>query len=496
MRWWSVTTAVVLIVVSGGLLAMWLLGVWAPIPQRVSNPEQLRLDRIKTGLTVAAGLAAGVTLLLTLRRQVLSEWAQRFAESDALEQRTTTLYVAAAEQLGSDKAAVRLAGLYALERLGQDNPKLRQTVVDVWCAYLRMPYTPPADVVRRNVEALPQYIDVEAEPQDQTADAERRQELEVRLTAQRLLGSHLSIGLDRAGLSGYWFTNAGNRLIVDLVGATLVDMNLADCAIGSANFSKARFYDGVNLRETQFYGDVNFSNVQFIGDAHMGAVQFHRDAQLSNARFFGVADLSHSRFHGDAYLQDVEFHDGAGFTETEFHGNAALDGTQFHEETYINALQFHRVAYMARMQFHGDADASELRFHGTAHLNEIQFHQGVTLTQTQFYGRVSLAGASFSREADFGNMHFHAGADLSRVQFQSVNLRETQFDGDVKLCEALFHGETNLREASFHGGIDMTGTLALSIASLPPGWALSPLTQPDAVLRLVVRVDGGPSKAD
>jgi hypothetical protein len=27
--------------------------------------------------------------------------------------------------LGSDKAAVRLAGLYALEPLGQDNPKLR-----------------------------------------------------------------------------------------------------------------------------------------------------------------------------------------------------------------------------------------------------------------------------------------------------------------------------------------------------------------------------------
>ncbi|WP_426506099.1 hypothetical protein ACPPVO_49650 [Dactylosporangium sp. McL0621] len=37
------------------------------------------------------------------------------------------MYVAAADQLASDRAAVRLAGLYTLERLGQDNVKLRQT---------------------------------------------------------------------------------------------------------------------------------------------------------------------------------------------------------------------------------------------------------------------------------------------------------------------------------------------------------------------------------
>ena len=128
MRWWLVTTVTVVVVLSGGALAMWLLDVWTPVPARVPNPDELRLDRIRTGLTVAAGLAAGVTLLMTLRRQALSERAQRFAESaqrfaqsDALEQRITALYVAAAEQLGNDKAAVRLAGLYALDRLGQDH---------------------------------------------------------------------------------------------------------------------------------------------------------------------------------------------------------------------------------------------------------------------------------------------------------------------------------------------------------------------------------------
>jgi hypothetical protein len=151
-----VVILVILVVVLGGGAAMWFLGVWAHQPGTGIEAERFRLERIKTGLTVAAGLAAGGTLLMTLRRQAVSEWAQRFAESDALEQRTTALYVAAANQLGSDKAAARLTGLYALERLGQDNPKLRQTVVDVWCAYLRMPYTPPLEVRQRNSPVSPE----------------------------------------------------------------------------------------------------------------------------------------------------------------------------------------------------------------------------------------------------------------------------------------------------------------------------------------------------
>jgi hypothetical protein len=61
------------------------------------------------------------------------------------EQRTRTLnerFATAAEQLGSDKPAVRLAGVYAISGLADDWEENRQTCVDVLCAYLRMPYEP------------------------------------------------------------------------------------------------------------------------------------------------------------------------------------------------------------------------------------------------------------------------------------------------------------------------------------------------------------------
>ncbi|MEU9019811.1 hypothetical protein [Actinomadura sp. NPDC048394] len=79
------------------------------------------------------------------RRQRHQEIATALSDYDAGERRMTDLYTKAADQLGSGKAPVRLAGLYALERLAQDTPGHRQTTVNLICAYLRMPYTPPGD---------------------------------------------------------------------------------------------------------------------------------------------------------------------------------------------------------------------------------------------------------------------------------------------------------------------------------------------------------------
>jgi hypothetical protein len=58
-----------------------------------------------------------VALLLTARRQRYTELALVYTDRDATERRITELYTKGADQLGSDQTPVRLAGLYALERL-------------------------------------------------------------------------------------------------------------------------------------------------------------------------------------------------------------------------------------------------------------------------------------------------------------------------------------------------------------------------------------------
>jgi hypothetical protein len=64
----------------------------------------------------------------TLAEQRTRTWNERFAT--------------AADQLGSDKPAVRLAGVYAMAGLADDWEANRQTCIDVLCAYLQLPYEP------------------------------------------------------------------------------------------------------------------------------------------------------------------------------------------------------------------------------------------------------------------------------------------------------------------------------------------------------------------
>src|SRR5690606_17312252 len=215
------------------------------------------LEAIRTALTITAGVGAMATLLLALRKQSINERAQWFTEHDAQEQRITELYVAAVEQLGSERAAVRLGGLYALERLGDNNPHLRQTVVDVICAYLRMPFDPPAEILRANSEKSPHHLARDADIPEPDRQAERHEELQVRLTAQRLLETHLRAPAGFEEPHTYWRGPDGQRMNLDLTGATLVGFRLPNCQLGTADFNRAQFHGHADLIGAQFQGNAD-----------------------------------------------------------------------------------------------------------------------------------------------------------------------------------------------------------------------------------------------
>jgi hypothetical protein len=85
---------------------------------------------------------------------------QRVDEDAALRDATrlhTERFTTAVSQLGAESAAVRLGGVHALAGLADDAPTrdLRQTCIDVLCAYLRMPYTAEADLPADDAYARP-----------------------------------------------------------------------------------------------------------------------------------------------------------------------------------------------------------------------------------------------------------------------------------------------------------------------------------------------------
>jgi hypothetical protein len=121
-----------------GVLLWWALG--HPSLQGSAWTVANSFDFAKVVLAIVGGIGAVVALVVAYRKQHLGEAAEFREDTKLFAERFTK----ASDQLGSDKAPVRLAGMYALESLAQGTPEQRQMIVNVLCAYLRMPYLPPA----------------------------------------------------------------------------------------------------------------------------------------------------------------------------------------------------------------------------------------------------------------------------------------------------------------------------------------------------------------
>jgi hypothetical protein len=295
--------AVLATLVLGVVIVLRMLGLANDLPAG-KDRVALQADAIKTGVTIAIGTGGAAYLLLAYRRH-------RMEEVDTRERRITELYTKAVEQLGHDKSAVRLGALYSLERLGQANPEHRQTVTSVLCAYLRMPYTPP-----------PQ--DDEAESRRAEANAQDREEREVRLTAQHILADHLKPGTSgratqkRKPSPNYAFWPG---MELNLTDATLVDAPFTGISVTHAAFTRATFvghagfvgftggadFVGAHFAAhavctfsfAEFTGPANFTDVVFAGDVHFDHASFAGRADFLGATFAANADFSNATFASD-----------------------------------------------------------------------------------------------------------------------------------------------------------------------------------------------------
>ncbi len=292
----------------------------------------LRLEVIRTALTVVAGAGGIVALVVTYRRQRLAEYEQkrqervdRRDEHDATERRITELYSKAVEQLGSGQPAVRLGALYALERLAQGNASHRQTVVDVLCAYLRMPYGPTEDTVvaladpgwapieRHRMDAGPVPTDA-AERNDQISEAH------VHVAAQKILIRHCtsSIEGDGGGTASADFVWPG--VVLDLSDTCLLHLQASNRRFNAVSFERA-----VLLGRSNFW-DALFEKFTSFDGAHFDDAQFMRTRFSRGGRFF------HARFREWAWFEQAEFRGSVDFQGAEFGGVVGMDNTRFLSE--------------------------------------------------------------------------------------------------------------------------------------------------------------------
>ncbi|MCZ4607391.1 pentapeptide repeat-containing protein [Streptomyces sp. Lzd4kr] len=254
LRLWHVwivlplTFGTALAIAAGVFLAGWdLLGARELKPERRIDAKTL-FDLVKLSFGVVAGAGALVALVVAYRRQRVDEHA---ALRDATRLHTER-FTTAVSQLGNDSAAVRLGGVHAMAGLADDAPtrELRQTCIDVLCAYLRLPYTAESALPTNNEDARHDYLAVR----------------EVRHTVIRLIRDHLRMSPPHPrSWRGHDFDFTG--VVFD--GGDFSDVEFSG---GRVAFHYAEFTgSGVDFSGTTFAGDVSFRGAKFAG----GRVDFN-----------------------------------------------------------------------------------------------------------------------------------------------------------------------------------------------------------------------------
>ena len=476
MQPWTIWVGAFVVLVVGAVSGWVLLGTFGG----GSSQDKVRLEILKLTGSIVLGTGGGVALLLAARRQRATEVDIAYRKVDATERRVTELYTAAAEQLGSDKAAVRLAGLYALERLAQYNPDHRQTIVDVICAYLRMPYTPPSENTHsarvgggrarglrepnrsamspspiRTVTTIASTFNHVIDPRE-----EQRQEFQVRMAAQRLLTAHLRPEPNEQGDPTNW--KFWPNVDIDLTGAVLTDWDMCGCRADRATFTNAEFRGDSNFYNATFRLGARFSNAELRGTANFDNVTFGvGGAWFSSVTFEGRAEFLKATFEGSADFRKATFEDSAQFLEATFRKSPWFLGAMFEKDAMFSGATFEDYTLFSGVTFKRLTDFQETTFKGQACFKKSTFKVIAGFRKSNF------EGIALFEEATFGGM---------------AEFRGSTFEGAVSFQEATFEGPAKFSLAAFHVGVDFRGARAIIDISAgvfhewPPGWELREYT--------------------
>ena len=327
------------------LLAMWWLGR-VPFWQLKLDPEKQAENIVKIALTLVGGVGAVAYLVIKYQER---QQAGR-AEKREKDRTVDTKVQDAINQLGSDKASTRIAGVYALTDIADRyKDSYRQRVVDILCGYLRSDrssYAP--DRSSQPVWDASGHL-VESVASDEAVESTILSVMRDRLRKERK---------------------------DDETGKTIVRQTVDDDQLWCActfDLHGATFHEAVDLRYstfecvpcfrgTKFERRADFHGAHFTGGADFRGAHFTGDARFYGADFAGGADFVGAHFTGVAYFFIAHFTGGAYFREAHFTGGAYFYGVHFYGAHFTGYADFVGAEFIGSATFSGIQDPPSFGF--------------------------------------------------------------------------------------------------------------------------------------
>ena len=317
-------------------------------------------------------------------------------------------YTTAVEQLSSDKASIRLGGVYTLVGLvdewlsdekttssPEERHKEGQVIINNLCAYIRSPL-PLAERAEQLDKDYAKDLqndfdgDIEKFDADKRAFARDKAALEEERQVRQSIIEEIHKRLQYIGTPGSW-----SKLDYD--------------------FSNAHFFYPIVFTNSCFDASSRFFGATFTQGTDFSGTTFTERAPFSEATFT-CTPFSGTTFTERAPFSGAIFTEGVGFFRVTFTQDADFSETTFTERAPFSGATFLQDANFSRAAFTRDADFFEAEFTGYADFSKAKFT------------KASFSRAKFTEDTDFSGAKFTAGADFSKAFFDEKPIFEYALD--------------------------------------------------------------------
>ncbi|MFD6534912.1 pentapeptide repeat-containing protein [Streptomyces goshikiensis] len=243
-------------------------------------------------------------------------------------------------------------------------------------------------------------------------------------------------------------TNFSEGLLSELLVA-LKDSTTGRYRFGHADFSMARFDDGVAVFEPSDFGEASFYDARFGAPAWFGGVKFGGRVTFSRAKFGSIAVFGGAEFGGECNFAGAEFGADVVFSGAKFGEGAARLGpfvcagiVDLSHAVFQHAVTIEAAAATVRCQrTRWDSTAALRLRHAVVDLSDAVLEHPVSISARSrpfvtFDGELAELGLPDCRV----RAESLRGVDATHLVLTDIDLTECRFAGTVHLDQLRLEG--------------------------------------------------------
>ena len=382
-------------------------------------------------------------------------------------------YTKAVEQLGDEKAPIRMGGVYTLVGLVdewledesiekyEDRLKEGQVIINNLCAYIRSPFTLASHYNElSNPTPTPKGIYKDKKEKFYADKATLDSEADVRLSIIKEIhdrlqgpeentpGTWSDFEYDFSGSVFFYpvdLTKSYYKKPINFSGSTYEgeayfsgstykgEANFNDSTYqGRANFTNSTYKGWADFTNSTYQGRANFTNSTYQGRANFSSSIYAGWADFTNSTYKGWADFTNSTYQGRANFNDSTYKDWADFTNSTYKGEANFRRSTYQALADFTNSTYQALAYFSGSTYEGEADFTNSTYKSGAYFSGSTYKDWADFTNSTYKSGAYFSGSTYQGWADFSSSIYAGEADF----------RRSTYGGDADFSRSIFYSET------------------------------------------------------